>query len=146
MPDSLIPDRKNGGVSGPHGIPPDAQRLYQRASELSNQGKTEDALQYFKQAIEIAPNYTHALHEIGNCLYELGQQEEASIYYSRALQEIGNRLYEIGRYEEAMGRYWVAIGRYEEAGKYYNPKFSQDTVSKETGRETNPECKKDSDY
>ncbi|MDO9549492.1 MAG: tetratricopeptide repeat protein [Methanoregula sp.] len=126
MPGSIFPKRNKSGDSAPREIPAEALSLYQQASELSRQGKTEDALHRFRQAVEIAPDYTYALHEIGNCLYDLGRHEEANMYYSRALQEIGDRLYEIGRYEESLGRYWVAIGRYEEAGKYYNPRSSPD--------------------
>lgn len=127
--------------SVPGGIPSEAQDLYYQASELSHQGKTEDALQYFKKAVEIAPNYTHALHEIGNCLSELGRQEEASEYYNRALHEIGNRLYEIGRYEESIGRYWMAISRYEEAGKYFNWVLSPDLPSEGLQKKKNQPSK-----
>lgn len=101
-----------------------AQSHYRQASVLLHQGKTEDALHCLKQAVEIAPNYTEALHETGNCLQNLGRCEEASLYYSRALKEIGDRLCEIGRYEESVGQYWVAIRRYEEAGEFYDRKSS----------------------
>jgi tetratricopeptide (TPR) repeat protein len=99
-------------------IPSEARIQFQQASELFRQGKTEDALQGFKHAVEMAPNYTAALHETGNCLQHLSRPEEASVYYSRALQEISDRLCEIGRYEESLGRYWVAISRYEEASEF----------------------------
>jgi tetratricopeptide (TPR) repeat protein len=127
--------------SVPHGIPIEAQDLFHQASELSHHGKTEGALQYFKKAVEIAPDYTHALHEIGNCLSDLGRQEEASEYYNRALHEIGNRLYEIGRYEESVGRYWIAISRYEEAGKYYNWVLSPDLPPEGLRKKKNPPSK-----
>jgi tetratricopeptide (TPR) repeat protein len=112
---------KNADATKAKGIPSAARIQFQEASELLNLGKTEDALHGFKQAIEIAPNYAAALHETGNCLQHLARPEEASIYYSRALQEISDRLCEIGRYEESLGRYWVAISRYEEAGEFCQP-------------------------
>lgn len=115
-------------------IPAEAQTQYEQASLLLNEGKTEDALQAFQNAIEIAPNYTEALHETGNCLHDLGRQEEASEYYSRALQEIGDRLWEIGRYEESLGRYWLAISNYEEAAKFYHPKGKPAPVIEEGSR------------
>jgi tetratricopeptide (TPR) repeat protein len=115
-------NKKIPDTPGSKGIPAEAQIRFREATELLDQGKTEDALHGFRHAIEIAPNYTEALHETGNCLQDLGRQAEASVYYSRALQEIGDRLYEIGRHEEAMGRYWVAISRYEEAGEFYQPR------------------------
>jgi tetratricopeptide (TPR) repeat protein len=121
------------------GIPAEAQNQYRQATLLLDQGKTEDALHGFKQALDIAPNYTEALHETGNCLQNLGRHNEASTYYSRALQEIGDRLCEIGRYEESLGRYWVAISRYEEASKYYQPAFTPDPVI----NDEDPEKKQD---
>jgi len=128
MISGLFPHKKTADNFSLHGIPAEAQRQYRQASELLQQGKTEDALECFRQAVEIAPNYTEALHETGNCLEGLGRRDEASKYYARALQEIGDRLCEIGRYEESLGRYWVAISRYEEAGEYYQPEFTADRV------------------
>ena len=116
-------------------IPAEAQTQYEQASLLLNEGKTEDALQGFQNAVEIAPNYTEALHETGNCLHELGRQEEASEYYSRALQEIGDRLWEIGKYEESLGRYWLAISNYEEAAKFYHPKRKPGSLMNEGSTE-----------
>ncbi|WP_321506302.1 hypothetical protein [uncultured Methanoregula sp.] len=107
------------------GIPAEARIQFQQASELLNQGKTEDALHVFIQAVEIAPNYTAALHETGNCLQHLSRPKEARVYYSRALQEISDRLCEIGRYEESLGRYWVAISRYEEASEFCQPELTR---------------------
>ena len=116
---SFFPKRKSVGNSNLQEIPDEARVFFEQAYVLSHHGKTESALNFFRQAVEIAPRFTPALHEMGNCLNDLGRPEEASECYSRALEEIGNRLYEIGRYEESMGRFWEAIGRYEEAGKYF---------------------------
>jgi tetratricopeptide (TPR) repeat protein len=124
----LLPGKKNIGNIKSNGIPDEAQHQYLQASLLKAQGKTEDALNGFKQALDIAPNYTEALHETGNCLQNLGRHTEASVYYSRALQEIGDRLCEIGRYEESLGRYWVAISRYEEASKFFQPECMPEPV------------------
>ncbi len=67
------------------GIPIESQYLYRRALELSKLGKYETALRYFRQAVVIAPRYSTALYEIGNCLLKLEQFDEAIAYYSRAL-------------------------------------------------------------
>jgi tetratricopeptide (TPR) repeat protein len=132
--------------SGPDRIPSEAQNQYRQATLLLDQGKIEDALDGFKQAVDIAPNYTEALHETGNCLQNLGRHNEASAYYSRALHEIGERLYEIGRYEESLGRYWTAIRRYEEASKFYQPEFSpepeingEDPVKMQENKKVHPD-------
>jgi tetratricopeptide (TPR) repeat protein len=126
MADSLSSCKKIAKTTNSNKISPEAQNQYREASKLLDQGKTEDALYGFKKAVEIAPDYTEALHETGNCLHDLGRHEEASEYYSKALQKIGDRLCEIGRYEESMGHYWVAIRRYEEASKYFQPEFPSD--------------------
>ena len=67
-------------------IPIEAQYLYRKALELSKRGKNEAALRYFKQAVVIAPRYSKALCEMGNCLANLGQLDEALAKYHRAIQ------------------------------------------------------------
>jgi tetratricopeptide (TPR) repeat protein len=138
----ISPVKKITGNVKTDGIPAEAQNHYRQATLLLRQGKTEDALYGFKQALEIAPNYTEALHETGSCLQNLGRHNEASAYYTRALQEIGDRLCEIGRYEESLGRYWVAISRYEEASKYYQPEFTAGPVIKDNDPEKKQDNKK----
>jgi len=120
MTSDILSEARISDTTGTNRISDAAQNHYRQASKLLHQGKTEDALHFLIQAVEIAPNYTEALHETGNCLQNLGRCEEASLYYSRALKEIGDRLCEIGRYEESVGQYWVAIRRYEEAGEFYD--------------------------
>lgn len=121
MINDIFPGKKNAEKNGFHKIPDEALSKYRQASDLLHQGKTEDALHCYRQAVDIAPNYFEALHETGNCLQNLGRRDEASAYYARALQEIGDRLCEIGRYEESLGRYWAAISWYEDAGICYHP-------------------------
>jgi tetratricopeptide (TPR) repeat protein len=68
------------------GIPIEAQYLYKKAMDLYNLGETETALKYLRQTTVIAPRYSKALFEMGNCLAKLGQQEEASARYEQAIQ------------------------------------------------------------
>lgn len=67
-------------------IPIEAQYLYRKAMELSVQGQTGMALTYFKQAIVIAPRYTQAYYQMGNCLARLGQYTEAIEKYQQAIR------------------------------------------------------------
>ena len=67
-------------------IPIEAQYLYRKARELAKQGKTGMALNYFRQAIVIAPRYSQAYYQMGNCLALLGKYPEAIEKYQRAIR------------------------------------------------------------
>ena len=66
-------------------IPIEAQYLYRKAMELSLMGQTEMALHYFRQAVVIAPRYSQAYIQMGNCLARLGLYPEAIEKYQRAI-------------------------------------------------------------
>ena len=66
-------------------IPIEAQYLYRKAMVLSEQGQTGMALNYLKQAVVIAPRYSQAYYQMGNCLALLGQYAEAVEKYRRAI-------------------------------------------------------------
>jgi len=66
-------------------IPIEAQYLYRKAMELSIKGQTETALNYFMQAVVIAPRYSQAYIQMGNCLARLGLYAEALEKYQRAI-------------------------------------------------------------
>jgi tetratricopeptide (TPR) repeat protein len=67
------------------GIPIEAQYLYRKARELSQKGQTGMALNYYKQAVVIAPKYSQAYYEMGDCLAKLGLYTEAIEKYQRAI-------------------------------------------------------------
>jgi len=67
------------------GIPLEAQYLYRKALEYSRFERYETALRYFRQATVIAPRYSKAFYEMGNCLANLGQYDEAIALYDRAM-------------------------------------------------------------
>ena len=68
------------------GVPIEAQYLYKKAMDMFRLGKTESALKYLKQTMVIAPRYSKALFEMGNCLTKLGKHEEARVRYEQAVQ------------------------------------------------------------
>ena len=68
------------------GVPIEAQYLYKKAIEMFRLGKPESALKYLKQTMVIAPRYSKALFEMGNCLTTLGEHEEAQVRYEQAVQ------------------------------------------------------------
>jgi tetratricopeptide (TPR) repeat protein len=67
------------------GIPIEAQYLYRKAHEMADQGKDETALKYYRQALIIAPKYSNALFEMGNCFAHLEMYTEALTMYERAI-------------------------------------------------------------
>ena len=67
------------------GIPIEAQYLYRNELEHAKLERYETAIRYFRQAVVIAPRYSKALYEMGNCLTYLGQYDEAIVLYNRAL-------------------------------------------------------------
>jgi len=68
------------------GIPIEAQYLLKKAMELYSRGNAESALKYFQQTLVIAPHYSRALFEMGNCLVHLGQHEEAHARFEQAIR------------------------------------------------------------
>jgi tetratricopeptide (TPR) repeat protein len=62
----------------------EAQYLYQRGLEMKDQQKEDLALVYLRQAVFIAPSFSKAYRELGNCLARRGRPEEASIYWLKA--------------------------------------------------------------
>jgi tetratricopeptide (TPR) repeat protein len=66
-------------------IPIEAQYLYRKAMEFSARGQTRAALNYLKQAIVIAPRYSKAYFEMGNCFARLGRYADALEKYQRAI-------------------------------------------------------------
>jgi tetratricopeptide (TPR) repeat protein len=65
-------------------IPLEAQYLYRRGREMMDQQKEDIALVYLRQAVFIAPGFSKAYRELGNCLTRLGRPEEASAYHLKA--------------------------------------------------------------
>ena len=65
-------------------IPLEAQYLYRRGLEMIDQQKEDVALVYLRQAVFIAPCFSKAYRELGNCLARLGRSEEATIYHLKA--------------------------------------------------------------
>lgn len=59
-----------------HTIPLEAQCLCRAGLELVERGRYEQALGKFRQALIIAPGYSRAHLEAGNCLFRLGRIEE----------------------------------------------------------------------
>ena len=75
-------------------------------------GKLDEAIDAFKKAISIKPDYADAYNNMGNVLGEQGKLEEAIEAYNKALTikpdteayyNMGNALKEQGKLKEAIG-------------------------------------------
>lgn len=84
----------------------------------SNLGRYEEAIQAYKEAIRLKPDYA-AYNNLANTYYELGRYEEAIRAIQQAIRlepehaggyyNLGNACDELGRYEEAIQAYKKAI-------------------------------------
>ena len=80
-------------------------------STLQNQGKLEEAIACYRQALALDPNFANAHFNLGTALQRLGQQDQAAACYREALRlapdyaeahsNLGLVLQELGRLEEA---------------------------------------------
>ncbi len=76
------------GMEGLNGNGPpslEAQMLYRRALEIVSQGRYDVALSTLKKVVMIAPRFTRAFDEMGNCLDRLGRYPEALAIYNKVL-------------------------------------------------------------
>ncbi len=82
---------------------------------MFRQGRTEEAIEHYLQALRIKPDYVYAHYNMGNVLAKQGRTEEAIRYYLQAL-EINPF------YEEAYNNLGLVLskqGQIEEAIKHY---------------------------
>ena len=90
-----------------------------KAVTLYEQGRYEEAIEYYDKALKLSPEDIDIWSNKGNTLYEQGRYEEAIKCYDKALKfspenvdiwnDKGNTLYEQGRYEEAIKCYDKAL-------------------------------------
>jgi uncharacterized protein YjbI with pentapeptide repeats len=62
------------------------QLAINKGNALRNEGKYNEAIEYYDKALEINPNYADALNGKGNALRNKGKYNEAIEYYDKALE------------------------------------------------------------
>ena len=97
---------------------------------LSRQGRTEDAIKLYLQALRINPDFEDAHNNLGLVLKKNGHIEEAKEHYLQALRinpesekthlNLGNILYNQGRTEEAKEHYLQALKKNPESEEAHN--------------------------
>jgi len=103
-----------------------------KANRLYNQGKHEDALKLYDEALQLDPSNSKLKMNRGSALYRLGEFEEAEKSYIDALSSqndkktqadahynLGNTLYRQGELLEADGNAASARGKYSQALENY---------------------------
>ena len=92
---------------------------FQAANQLKQEGKLEEAIASYHQAIELNPNFYLSHHNLGETLAKLDRWEEAVTCYDRAIQlnpnsvwsyyNLGEALAKLCRWEDAIASYRRAI-------------------------------------
>jgi Flp pilus assembly protein TadD len=98
--------------------PDDALVLNMLGFSLQTEGKLDEAISYYQQAIKAEPNEAGIYYNMGNALRSKGRLDEAVSYYYRSLQvnpdyaephnNLGNVLLAQGKFDEALKQYLEA--------------------------------------
>jgi len=89
---------------------------YNLGVALSDQGKTDEAIQQYEQALQIKPDYTEAHNNLGLKLNEQGKFDEAIQHYEQLLQikpDFAEGHFNLGLALDAQGKLDKAIQQYE---------------------------------
>jgi tetratricopeptide (TPR) repeat protein len=73
-------------------VPDQARKEFEKATQLSTQGKTQEAIERYKQAIEIYPPYLMAHNDLGVQYLKLKQFDEAIEQFEAAI-DIGPKAF-----------------------------------------------------
>jgi tetratricopeptide (TPR) repeat protein len=94
------------------GVPDTARKEYEKGAQYSDKGRFEDAIDHFKKAIAISPNYLMAHNNLGVQYLKLGKWAEAATAFEKAVaidgkalnprQNLGIALIEQKQYQEAI--------------------------------------------
>ena len=101
------------------------------ARALEAEGKTDEAVRHFEEALRIRPGFTDGRYNLARILAAEGKQREAVQYYLEVLEDrpdyvrahinLANILTEQGRLNEAMGHYNEALAlKKESVNAHYN--------------------------
>jgi tetratricopeptide (TPR) repeat protein len=85
---------------------------------LSDQGKLDQAIAEYREAIRINPRYSSALLDLGNALNAQGKPDEAIVFYHEVIRirpDFADPHYNLGVTLNAQGKPDEAIAQYREA-------------------------------
>ncbi len=97
----------------------DAISYFNIAQRLKKDRKYNEAIENYKKAIQLKPNYLEAIFYLANLLQQMGQYVNAIKFYKIAIQlnpnipepyfNMGNVLHAIGKFDSAINCYQIAI-------------------------------------
>jgi tetratricopeptide (TPR) repeat protein len=110
---------------------PSAAGYYNVGNALVKQGRLDQAIESYQQALKILPTYALAYYSLGNTFAQLGQLDKAIFHYQEAIKmdpdlaeahnNLGNALARQGQLGEAIGHFQEALKiRPDSAQLHYN--------------------------
>jgi tetratricopeptide (TPR) repeat protein len=96
----------------------EAMQAYTRAQELSSQGKSDEALAAYREALQLDPALGRAHAGMGAVYAALGQDAEAKASYDEALKYL-DRMTEREKYRTLGGYYLQVVRNYQKAIENY---------------------------
>jgi tetratricopeptide (TPR) repeat protein len=108
------------------------RNLNKKGLESNEQGKYQEAIDYYDKALELDPNYVSALNNKGVALKKQGKYQEAIDYYDKALELDPNYVSALdnkGQVFEEQGKYQEAIAWFDKALKV-NPNYEESLTNK----------------
>ena len=104
------------------------QTSFKTANQLLREGKLDDAIAAYREAIAVNPNFPHAHHNLGEALVKAGRVDEAVAAFRQAVElnpqavwslfKLGELLRGQQRFEEAVGFFRQAVELKSDAAEF----------------------------
>jgi len=96
---------------------PDAMRAYAVGQELAFQGRHDEAVQSYQQAIAFDPEFGRAYAGLAVVYYNLGESDKSQDYFGQAMARI-DRMTEREK-SRTRGGYYLMVGNHQQAAEEY---------------------------
>ncbi|MGD1711799.1 tetratricopeptide repeat protein [Dapis sp. BLCC M172] len=104
---------------------------HKQGDELRKQGKLDEAIAAYRQAIEVNPGYTNSYYELGKLLQEKGKLEEAIATYTEATELAPQE----SLFHHALANSLLANHQFDEAVTFYKNALKLQPNSPDTYKE-----------